>query len=1411
MESDKKTKTKESPKIKGKKGMLKNMEKFPCFSQSNSPTKNKFQLQNQNLTEKITKDKNSLESKNRKKYMSPPENNNKNIIDKNDSPRNIKNFGSSSIENILSQKNQLKRSNNRYRHQVSNSIGKKLNEYLHKVERYDSSQKNIPNSMILKNYSKINSKNSFSPIYRHRSANNIYEEQKSSTFRYNNSGKYSPIFTYNTEENEEMNYNSRFSEELSMKKYNSNISIGNNNKTNQYNEINESMNKNMTNKKNNNNIICGNPFLYSSDDGMENSIKFEENKRNKKNKKRKRNDSDYNYNDFDNLFEAIRQEMETLIKMKVEIFVNKIDPYLSGKKNLYHIFLNSLLLKANEKNNKTKKILLKRIIKNKIKNNNKSLLFPLLYWNKISKSSKESVQNEGKDINIKNKKKENDINNKANLNKNKLRNETNKKLDDINKLKKIIISKIEKDNKDILRKTFNNWQNNANNYTENNKQLKESLLNIFINREKINNSIILFNLRKWNMITQKLVCISKIKMIQKNLRIYFDNNKKNKLKTFFKKIYINKLIYALNDIAKIYKLKSSLSNIARKKTNTKLNKIIKKNKIVKLLDKIIKNIDNKNNNSKMKYYLNKWNNRVIYIKNKDNKKLKVLLMRIVNRKDNLTNILKSYFYKWKKFYIILSIKESVLKIQKNWRKKKAIDNYNKKKDKKKKISNLIKIFEKAYKNKIYKLFMNKLKDKKKKSVLLKIESNFKNKRNTNLKYVIDTIKTFIKNKYISKILKISEKAKNEIIKKFFIFWKNKTKNGNKIYKHLNKFIERKENKNKKLILSILLKWLFHSKINNMEEKVIFIQKQYRNFKKNKNSINNWINLKNKLNINKKEKEIGNIIKNLKVYKSLNLIKNNLCKQSREIILKELIMNYKIYLFKKIMNKILTELSENNSYNLLKKYYIIWRDNINKEIEREDKLNDLLYVIEKRMNINCANYLSYVSLLKNIFDGVLNIRKYDCFYILKEFSERNKNINNLSNSLSLAYNDLKIKKYKFSFSKILKYFVYLKLLKLFEIIEQNKGKNLKVYKSLLMSYLKTKLDSENSILPKNTEKKRNSQPSKTLFKPKPKVDTKKQLNKSKNKSLATIKINLTKNDKKKEKIKSNDKIKRTNTVKGMLNKKNIIQNKKNEEKEKEKDIKNDNIIIVKNEEDSESDNENNENKDNRNDLLNIIEDIFAINKKELLLEFKERALKLKNKKEKEEEKKVYTKKLHNTLKKFAIKKILLPTDEIAKARKLLKLIKLTSINIHISKDRWIRQLLRKWRFIAFSKNLSKKKLELMYKNLHLGYLEIINALFNNQGMLKEFENFGDDMGMFKNSDYYMNREKELYQKVKKKYNHKSIEYDKENLMNIESAKFNNFFKFKSNVGEDSDFFIMDSDKEILNKQKEKVSNNYDLDK
>ena len=181
--------------------------------------------------------------------------------------------------------------------------------------------------------------------------------------------------------------------------------------------------------------------------------------------------------------------------------------------------------------------------------------------------------------------------------------------------------------------------------------------------------------------------------------------------------------------------------------------------------------------------------------------------------------------------------------------------------------------------------------------------------------------------------------------------------------------------------------------------------------------------------------------------------------------------------------------------------------------------------------------------------------------------------------------------------------------------------------------------------------------------------------------------------------------------------------------------------------------------------------------------------------------------------MTIKKIFIQKEEICRAKKLINLIKITTINSQISTDRWIRQLLRRWRFISFVKNVSKRKMELMYKNLHVGYLEIINALFNNESqfpsMIKEFENFGTDVGMYKNTDYYMNKEKELYQRVKKKYIAKPIEYDRENSLKIESGKFINDLKYKSD-GEDTDFFITDSEQDVL-KKGAKISNNYDRDK
>jgi hypothetical protein len=275
----------------------------------------------------------------------------------------------------------------------------------------------------------------------------------------------------------------------------------------------------------------------------------------------------------------------------------------------------------------------------------------------------------------------------------------------------------------------------------------------------------------------------------------------------------------------------------------------------------------------------------------------------------------------------------------------------------------------------------------------------------------------------------------------------------------------------------------------------------------------------------------------------------------------------------------------------------------------------------------------------------------------------------------------------------------------------------------------------------------------------------------------------------------------------------------------KNIKNRNIKFTEekiSKRDSEYDSENNNIKENINaiyepllgELNKVINKVIMRKKKEYLILIKTKIKTLKEQREKERI--FYIHKLQKTLRSITIKKLLLQKSDLLRAKKLINLIKLTRINSQISTDRYIRQIIRRWRFISFVKIMSKKKLELMYKNLHVGYLEIINSLFNNESqfpsVIKEFENFGSNVGMYKNSDI-LNKEKDLYQKVKKKYISKPIEYDRQNLINIESGKFINELKYKSDEEQNDDYNNTDSDKDAINKIKNRMRRrvNYDRDK
>ena len=257
-----------------------------------------------------------------------------------------------------------------------------------------------------------------------------------------------------------------------------------------------------------------------------------------------------------------------------------------------------------------------------------------------------------------------------------------------NKLKKIINSKIKRDNNLFLKEKFNKWKILTKFFSEkaiiiqslfrkiisknklkNIKRLNEILGDILKNLEKSENYNLIYYLRKWKSKTKKISCIKKISFLQKYFKLYLNSKQNNKYKNFFKHIYKHKIINYLNEIAKYNLFKSSITYISKNRIISKICEKIQKNRITKLLDNIVKITDIKNKNAKMKYYLDKWRNRVNYIKNKDNKKLKVLLMRIFNKKDNLNNLLKSYLSRWKRIANLLSIINSVMKIQNNWRKK----------------------------------------------------------------------------------------------------------------------------------------------------------------------------------------------------------------------------------------------------------------------------------------------------------------------------------------------------------------------------------------------------------------------------------------------------------------------------------------------------------------------------------------------------------------------------------------------------------------------------------------------------------------------------------------------------------------------------------------------------------------------
>ena len=132
------------------------------------------------------------------------------------------------------------------------------------------------------------------------------------------------------------------------------------------------------------------------------------------------------------------------------------------------------------------------------------------------------------------------------------------------------------------------------------------------------------------------------------------------------------------------------------------------------------------------------------------------------------------------------------------------------------------------------------------------------------------------------------------------------------------------------------------------------------------------------------------------------------------------------------------------------------------------------------------------------------------------------------------------------------------------------------------------------------------------------------------------------------------------------------------------------------------------------------------------------------------------KLFKLFRKKYIKYVTSSLIEPSRLYRLYYLCNITRMHSTIAAQRYYRELIRKWRFITFSKKMTRKKLELMYKNLHASYLQMADEIFGedkiNPSVFKEFERFGTDIGMFTGQEPHIDEElnKKYYTSVDKKY-------------------------------------------------------------
>ena len=936
-------------------------------------------------------------------------------------------------------------------------------------------------------------------------------------------------------------------------------------------------------------------------------------------------------------------------------------------------------------------------------------------------------------------------------------------------LKSILKNKTYTDDKSALKRYFDKWRQ-YNTYTNNCatrlanafrayeakkeknrlKRIKNILYKTVLKHDKVDKNKMRSKLRKWIKRAQLIEYDIKCRKIQRFMRPKLAKIRNKKFKKYFFENAEKKIKNLLLLAAKFNKIKKSLERPSLQRFSNNIKKLALKNNQNEKLKKIINKKDNKTNKLLLKKYLHKWNNKMNKINESEYdsstliqnvfraykaKKFaknqlfirKVLKKNIIKKSKINNNKLYSYFKRWLNNVRNITLNKNALLIQMFCTQILFKINSERELTHKLKLRNFInKIFSIKYGAKYA---LEKIKNRRDKETFVEFNKVFKEKRLKTLKDIFFKIKKRAFNNKLKKTLKIPRKFINRVLKRVLLKWKE---NANKIaskhsaemlQKNMRLHLYKKKQENKKNILKLLLLKLIEKKSNikykyfkrfrtQVEKITKHVQKKkLAKFIRDKFKISNarkkWIYLAKKYSLRNRNEDIFTVINKIKQYIGLNKMKEPFIHKVRKSVIKLFKdKNRKNDIVIKL-EQILPERNDRNNHELILYYFKKWKLNSKKLSKREDKLQEGLEIIEIKDYCRNLELMNNVMLVKKIFNNIPKIRAKLFLNKLKKIRINKSKYEKLKKHIKNAKNDL---------------------------IEQNQ---LKVLNKIYKIYTYQKINNMFNILNKNITKKAKPFHYKEFIK------------------------KLYTNLRKKKQYKYGNQLKSINKAKILKlsfankiypNKAKDIEGRKNAPMKKclphfVKYLQN-RIFLRK------------------RDILEKIQEVGRQRKfSDILQKYSHKTL-LPHKKDAfniiyrnalySESRPLYQIKLFKLFRKRYIQELSYSLEEPAKLYHLYYIINVTTMHKKIAKQRFYRELIRKWRFAAFAKKMAKRKLELMYKNLHASYMQMADEFFGedngNPSVIKEFEMFGNNVGMFTGENPQVGEElnKKYYANVEKKY-------------------------------------------------------------